>query len=360
MTNGKGNGIMSPNALPLQASVRQNFLTIPKAVLCLIYGIVPICLAMMFFDTFFFNGILRRTFPSMPESFFIIAVLFTDPHIMGSFFSFYDKEYFAHYKTKLLLGIFFFTFLIYVPPYYFGSKGWIFVGAIYLIWAMEHTVGQQSGLTRMMTHAQAKSFSVWWWSSFSISLVLSFSIYVHAILHSDIFARYATIIPLVLMLPFGASALSIHRQCSDPWGTRYLWLNFLLVISSYIAYVTGYLFFALFMSRFVHDLTAFMFYTAHDRNRNTENVRNILYRPFQHFGISATVVCPILAILIAFPSTYILHLGVPTIYHIPPKYVTSITDFLSHFGMIVGFMHYYTDSFVWKKGSLHRRYISIA
>ncbi len=336
------------------------FMTISKTALCSIYGIIPLCWAIMLVDNFLLNGMLRKSFPSIPESLLIIAIFLQDPHITGSFFSFYDKEYFAYYKNKLLLALLFCTLLVCAPTYFFGTKGWIFVGVILLLWNMEHVVGQQFGLTRMMMRTQSKSFPIWWWSGLGIGILLSLGTYAHAFVHDNPYNRYLEIVSFVLLFPFIASASIMHRQCKDAWGIRYLWLNCVLIVSSFFAYIMGYSFFTLFMARIVHDATAFLFYTAHDKNRNAERPHNILYRPFRYVGISVVAVCPILAILIAFPETYILHQGIPAIYHIPPAVGDFIKNYFLRFGIITGLLHFYTDSFIWKKGSLHRRYISLA
>jgi hypothetical protein len=99
----------------------------------------------------------------------------------------------------------------------------------------------------------------------------------------------------------------------------------------------GYLFLAILIPRVVHDVTGWMFYLTHDRNRNLEETRNALYRVLAPSHLPIAVTVPALAI------------GVNvTLDLIPGRVYDPIV-------LAVSLFHYYTESFMWKRDAVHRR-----
>jgi hypothetical protein len=101
----------------------------------------------------------------------------------------------------------------------------------------------------------------------------------------------------------------------------------------------GYPLLAILVPRVVHDVTAFAFYSTHDCNRNLEKTRNLFYRLVFWIPIPRVVLVPLVAIAITFPVLLYVQNGGP---------------FAIELAVAVTLMHYYTDAFVWKSGSLHR------
>ena len=122
-------------------------------------------------------------------------------------------------------------------------------------------------------------------------------------------------------------------------GRHYSIANMLLVLSSFVFYQLGYIFFVVLIVRVVHDLTAFIFYIIHDHNRNKESPKQVLYRLLKPLKVPVIILSPIIALLIA----------------------AALTLNISHIGfypfLIVGYMHYFLESRIWKNGTPHRENI---
>ena len=123
-------------------------------------------------------------------------------------------------------------------------------------------------------------------------------------------------------------------------GSRHILANFALVGSVVLLYLMDYSFFMVLIPRVIHDLTAFAFYITHDQNRNSERTHNALYSIFDRTGIPVAILCPLLAVIFAFPLTYCMQ--IPWVYHL---------------AMIAALFHYYTDGITWKREAPHREFV---
>jgi hypothetical protein len=90
----------------------------------------------------------------------------------------------------------------------------------------------------------------------------------------------------------------------------------------------------------VHDISAFMIYISHDTNRNLERPKLFLYRATQ-------TIMPIWTALLLVSVSW----GAVVTY--------SGLKVLFWIAVSLALMHYMTEIFIWKHGSLHRRYIHI-
>ena len=72
---------------------------------------------------------------------------------------------------------------------------------------------------------------------------------------------------------------------------------------------------------------------------------NVLYRFLRSAGLPMALLCPGVAIAMAFPLTY---------------YFNANVEWAYRTAVLISLFHYYTDSFMWKKGSVHRQYIQVA
>ena len=98
---------------------------------------------------------------------------------------------------------------------------------------------------------------------------------------------------------------------------------------------------ALALHRVIHDITAYIFYASHDQNRYIEKPTNIIYRlGYKVTRLPVLLLSPIISIGFAYLVQFNTQIG---------SFVTVL--------VFVSVMHYYNEGFMWKRNSLHRRYI---
>lgn len=100
--------------------------------------------------------------------------------------------------------------------------------------------------------------------------------------------------------------------------------------------------FVVLIPRVIHDVTAFVFYIAHDHNRNLGVSQNAFYALFRPSKIPTYVVGLLVAIVIANVFTEMPGLG----------YGASIV-----LGLL--FFHYYSEGIIWKRKSIDRRFVFV-
>jgi hypothetical protein len=100
---------------------------------------------------------------------------------------------------------------------------------------------------------------------------------------------------------------------------------------------------AIFIIRFIHDCSAFLFYITHDVNRNKVTRHNYIFRLLRANGYVLLFVTPALAIMLGLLLR------------------TSITNQNAIYLLIIylGVTHYYLESHMWKRESPHRQHIAV-
>ncbi len=318
--------------------VEQTFYSIHRSWILGLFLIVPLVLLVWSWDmTFNDRGLL----PSLgPASLFLplYLLIFEMPHIFASFVGFMDKEYVAHYRTHLMVGI---------PLMLTGffSLLWFDITtavAVYLAVTMYHVMRQQTGIALMFGVPKNKWHERWAWS-----LVLSTAVMYVAIMLprfvEDINTSYLVFFIVATLIAALISGGFLARTTSSRWGISYIALTLLMVITSYTVLWFGYFFLAIFVARFIHDVTAFLFYITHEMNRNKDLVRNFLYQAIPLLPLSLILVVPLIAIF----------LGVFL------RESISNTELLFALIMTFGFIHYYLESVMWKRGSPHREFVKV-
>lgn len=243
---------------------------------------------------------------------------------------------------------------------------WFYV--MYEIWTVKHGLGQQFGLTRrflgrgglasgsgatphtsvleLVSSKKLESFNYHLWSLSGIlmGILLYFSV---TMSNLSTFFDFKIVMPIIVLLivVFTLFTLRLLKSSNDRFGQHYLMCNYVLVVSSFIFVHQQYPFFFLLIHRVVHDLTAFQFYSIHDHNLQQTSQGNPIYRGLQWTKIPVFLLCPILAILVALPFTVAIHY--------------ELSKIMFYAGMMLGLIHYYTDSFVWKRDSIGRNYVPI-
>jgi hypothetical protein len=304
-----------------------------------LHWIIPVVLLIIACDQLFFSSRLQLLLPDSPERIFLFLVFFNLPHIVASHFSFLDGEYFSLYKWRLIAIVLFIVLAVTLIPRFLGLEAFFL---FFATWTIVHVVGQQFGIARMFSSFSNLSFGIWKYSGAILSLALYFGVYAPNLL-AQVSRPLMLAGEVVLAILFLAMTIQAHFKTQDRFGRKFLWSTFAALATAGVCYGLGYPFFVVLIPRVLHDVTAFLFYGIHDHNRSLVSRENWLYRVLKPSFVSPALLGPCLAVVLAFPITYFVQ----------HQWAYSLMAGL-------GFFHYYTDGFVWKSASVHRRYISIS
>lgn len=301
-----------------------------------IYVLVPLSLLVVGIDQFWLGLKIRNFLPTRPDLLLFISMSFNLPHIVASHLILFDKEYGAFYGRKLSLGIPL-VFLGTAAMALFLEPGFLFtVGAVTTIY---HVWMQQIGITRWYVGKAGFPFRAWQW----LSILLFCIFYFHLFLPDEtvgIFWKRQALNGLWLaMIPLTFFAYQASRASVSRRGVCLIAVNQILFALSLLFYEKGYPFLAFFMIWGVHNLTAFSIYSLHNRNRNLEGPKNLIFQAIGSRGsVSLMALTPLLGVGIA-----------GLLWLIWQKHPS--------FGLIlvmINLSHYFTESFTWKSKTPHR------
>jgi hypothetical protein len=312
---------------------------ISPRILLAVYAIVPFLFLVILADRFFWDDYLKGTL-TMSTTTTALYVLFLEvPHIIGSFIGYADTEYLNSYRRKLFVHL----PILCIATYVLASFQFALLFLGYLIYTMYHALRQQMGIAKLLLNNPHTVVLHRVWGIAGISAGSIGSLYVYKPYIVDWVAEYITfeLLTGVTVVSAGLSLWYLLRTWKKSIGWMYLLATIVLLLGMYGALFLGYLFFAILMIRFVHDVTAFIFYAVHDGNRNSETVRNSIYSILKPIGIPLLLTTPLLAVVVA----YVLRTHTP------------LFTQGAYAVMLIGFVHYYIEGFMWKYGSLHRSQI---
>lgn len=331
-----------------------NMLSVSFRLLLGLYALIPLCLLLQLSDQFFADGYLLQRLPTSPKGFLLFQILFGTPHIIASTILITtNKDYFVTYKTKIL-----WMTLAIVLFFGVGSQ-FLSYRLLYILvasWTVYHVLKQQLGVARGICGLSGWRFYLQLW----LSVIAGLFIYLGIFLKNNLLPEQAEMIKqlaAVFCLALLGSTLICQRPIVSLFGRAFLWANTCLVLSSFYFYMQQYYFLAILVPRLVHDTTAYIFYVVHDYNRHNKHPQNFIYHFANKLKINIFIVLPVLSFALAF-----------VLQQYGDVYFYRIFDYL--FGMeihraitlgLLGYlalMHYYTEAFIWKKGSPLRRYIT--
>lgn len=349
-----------------------------------LYLIIPLCLALAAIDYLFLDYNLRNWLPSNPATLLFWAVIFNFPHIVSSVLTLADKEYLQFYKKKLIRGLVAFTVLvitvetlipIVLPRSAAMNLHYLFFLFV-AIYTMHHVLSQQFGIGMMfMKVPRNKQFEAWRWLATLASTLMYMCVFGRSILRDYYFGDYSGVeiaqaaagIFVILAVVQGAM---LTKSSKSRLGTQYVYSNLAMILATYLFLFLDYQAFVIAIPRFVHDITAFIIYSVHDQNRNTEVKHNYFYRWLAFVPLSPILLCPVLAIVLANTvecGFYLLDVslgfyakgtGDCIIQHYYAPSSTNGLPFTMQMGLqvvfIVSLFHYYIESFVWRRESIHR------
>ena len=320
-----------------------------------IYSIIPICLLIQFFDTYF-GGSLMRSLPSSTKHFLLVQILFGTPHIIASAIILgSNTEYLKFFKPKILgmtaAIIIFFGIGSLVLPY---RMLYILVA----VWTVFHVLKQQHGIARGVCRLSNWQFYLQLWLSIGAGIFIYMGIFLKNSLQpiqADIILQIAAVLCASLVV----TSIICQRSIPTLFGKTFLWANTFLILSSFYLYTQQYYFLAILVPRLVHDTTAYIFYVAHDYNRHYGHPQNFIYRYAGKFRFSMFLVLPLMSFFLAFVLQQYgdYFFNVITQYLFGMEITKAIT--LGLLGYLA-LMHYYTESFTWRGDSPYRRFITFS
>ncbi|MGR9044219.1 MAG: hypothetical protein ACU83N_02915 [Gammaproteobacteria bacterium] len=347
---------MSAQFYTVQEQVVEPRLTISFKVLLGLYAIIPLCLLLQGADVLVWHGYLQQILPSSPGHFLLFQILFGTPHIVASAIILTSNtEYFGFYKRKILwmtltLAVIFGVGSLFIPYLVF----YIVVAA----WTVFHVLKQQFGIGRGVC-----SLPQW-----AFNLLLGLSVSAGLFIYMGIFLKNSLDAQQTEWVRHAAGSLCAglvlctvlcQRYATLAVGKWFLWANTLLVASSFYLYIQQYYFLAILVPRLVHDITAYVFYVAHDYNRHHPKPRNWIYRCTKRLNVPIYLVLPGLSFGLAF---VLQQYGDETISFITEYFFGIELRKAVTLGLLgyLALMHYYSEAFTWKNGSPYRRFIAFS
>lgn len=313
----------------------------PHALLLAPYIIIPITLLIALFS--YLHAGSRTAFDAYaaPVMLLYLAV-FNLPHIVASGVTLFDAQYIKTYGWKIFLPAV--LLLIAVLPFHLPSHNSRFILCLMLATNI-HIFGQQFGLVRMFGMPYNKMHSLWKWVT-----IFMFGLGLLSLNLPDVLTP-AMRLSLQITGEIAAAvfcAVSCFIYASAPTASARLYVLAVAVSVLWTGwlYQMGYLFLVTVVPRFIHDVTAFIIYIYHDMNRNSGGARNMVYRAFSFSRIPVYILGPLLAFALALPVTWLYFFK-------DDQWAYKLFIFLT-------LMHYYTESFAWKKGGLQREYIRVS
>lgn len=323
--------------IPHQSAVDTAEVAIPRRLLLSVYLIVPALVAVVFADLFYYDAILRPYMGIEALLLPVFVLVFNLPHIIASFFSFFDGEYVAHYKRHLFL---------YLPLVLIGTAILLYYDyrlgvAFFLINDVWHGVKQKVGIGLILGARPSFLFHAWKLLPF-ITTSIAILYFVSPSVIPDWFIQYISPILFfgAILILLTMIAMIIKSRASVRW---YIFAVSGLFLASYFFILAHYIFFAILAFRFVHDVSAFAFYATHDQNRAKVGGKNWLYQLFGSIPISILVL------------TLILGFGLAALI----RYATDGLAIGYSIVILIAMTHYYLEAVMWKRNSPHRQHIRV-
>ncbi len=344
---------MSSHSVPTMNQHPKNKMLVSFRVILALYSIIPICLLIQFLDINLWDGYLKANLPSSPKHFILFQILFGTPHIIASAILITSNlDYFKHYQPKII-GMSIAIAIIFG----IGSQ-FIPYRALYIVvacWTVHHVLKQQHGIARGICRLPELNHNLLLYLSVAAGIFIYIGIFLNKSL-TDQQSDWIEIISGLFCAGLAISTILFHHLVQSGFGKLFMWANTILVLSSYYLYLNQYYFLAILVPRLVHDATAYLFYVTHDYNRHHGSPENYLYRYTSRLNIPIVIVLPLLSFSLAF----LLQAYGNDIFNIMIELLFGIEIYnvvtLIVFGYL-SLMHYYTESFTWKKDSPYRKYI---
>ena len=310
-----------------------------------VYAVVPLMAAMILIDAGLCDFYLRdHVLPSMPEQWSFWTVLFGLPHVIAGTLTSADRQYLRHYRRQFALPV-----LVYAVLALGGVAGPVVlqtaIPVLLGFYTIYHLLMQQIGLTFTFLDGTPRwSMQCWKWLILTIGLTIYGAVFLAANLPQMTVGGWAVqaaclriVVPMMVLLCGVGTLLQTYARA--PIGRAYVFGNVGMIGVTLLAFVGGYTLVIILVPRVIHDLTAFLIYDNHDRNRNAERPHNFLYRCPGIRSIPTPVRLPLISILLAWlidSASYPLAIGI---------------------AFWLTFLHYHMEAVIWRRPQRHRDYL---
>ena len=344
---------MSSHSVPTINKQSKNKMLVSFRVILALYSIIPICLLIQFLDIYLWNGYLKASLPSSPRHFILFQILFGTPHIIASAILITSNiDYFKYYQPKII-GMSIALAIVFG----LGSQ-FIPYRALYITvasWTVYHVLKQQYGIARGVCRLPDFKHNLLLYLSVSAGIFIYIGIFLNKSL-TEQQSDWVEIVSGLFCFGLLIGTVAYHHLVQSGFGKLFLWANTILVITSFYLYLNQYYFLAILVPRLVHDATAYLFYVTHDYNRHHDSPENFLYRYTGSLNIPIVIVLPLISFFLAFVlqayGNDIIYSIVELLFGVEIYNVVTLIVF-----GYLALMHYYTESFTWKKDSPYRKYI---
>ncbi|MAK73468.1 MAG: hypothetical protein CMK81_05120 [Pseudomonadales bacterium] len=312
-----------------------------------LYAVIPLSFAVIAFDALVLQrALLHNLLPDDPNDWALWALLFGLPHIIASALTLSDRAYLRHYRRQLLPALLAFLLICLVGWYGPQPLSYQLLFVFFAGFTVLHVLSQQLGIALVLSGRRpGRLFRFWKWVAVAAGLAIYLNVYGGQYLGhfrvagTDVYALLAglagALCVILLLLTW-----RLAGACEGRLGCWFIWANGALLVSALMINQLGYTLLVILMPRLIHDLTAFSVYITHDRNRQARTATGWLYRWLPAAGVTPFVVLPAASILIAWLlNTHQQHA------------VIGIAI------LLISFMHYYWEGFVWRGESPLRQHV---
>jgi hypothetical protein len=310
--------------------------TISTKWLLAIHLIIPVLLLIWWIDVTYFQ---KSLLPYMsPASTFLplYLLIFDLPHIIASLVTFADKTYIKFYRKHIIIGLP--ILLLFVVIIFYLNQTLALV--IYFVTTMYHAIRQQTGIASMLSRIKGILFYCWSWALIIASGILLVLIFMpdtfnwNQIKLLSLIALFFIVVGLILSFIYAWKAKTVI-------GRWYVIATSLMIVCAYFFAINDYIFFTIFVVRFVHDITAFSFYVTHDINRNSDSTHNFIYATINKIKLPLLFLVPLTSVVIA----------------LLVRYGFELIDLAFIVLIMLSFVHYYVEAIMWRRDSIHRQQI---
>lgn len=306
-----------------------------------LYLLLPIGLTFVLVDMLVFDSALRDLhLPEFPATWAVWAILFNTPHILASIILMADPSYLEFHKKRLMGPSVVIVVGVLVTPIIFGYTVFHVGFALY---TMLHVLSQQFGIAAMLLRAhQCVSYQIVRWTAVLASSIVYFFLFSgndwgsFKIINIPLTVLGACAAALLLATMTVFAVFTYKKSAPGKIASYFFWSNVLMVWLSLLFWLMDYSIVTIMVPRAVHDLTAFSVYAVHDQNRNVDKPKNWFYQSLAFTRLPPLLLCPLLSVGLA----YLLLRG--------DSYWVVTTNY------ILAVLHYYIESFAWKKNSVNR------
>lgn len=314
--------------------------------------LLPISVLLYLIGIYLFNfHVLENIFSHDGLVYLKIILVIGLPHIISSFLTFMDKEYLLFYKKKIAFA-FIFTGII---TYFFFHRDFLPVSIISLILfeflRVYHTYTQQFSLLRTFSKVSSLHFNLWRYSAILTPLLFIAKKYI-----LKNFGLSFNMLPIIVMtlLVFFISSILLLKNSKQRETSFYIYSSILIILCVLFSYYEQSLFLVGLIFKLIHDLSAFYIYITHDQNRNEGKPKNFIYAFTGNFIKLSSKNIMLINITLS------LFIGFGISFDSMTNVSNNYNELLS-FQLIIFFsiLHYFIESFCWKKSAIHRKQIHI-